>query len=190
MAQTALDLLPLAEAKRHLQIPATDTTQDAEVTDLINETVADFSSEINGRIVDDNIVVDLTADTLTPVEFSVRWVRSVAGIAYWTPSQRRAEVPEGTIDPADCVFEKSGFTSHALFPPSPNYTWPDSADWTPLRVTLSVGLQPTDTDYLSVKKAVKVRLAEAYDRITERGPNSISESLGRRIGVAEAPPGV
>lgn len=137
MADSALDILSLADAKSELRLPADHVSQDALLTSLIAQAVSFVSSDAALPLLD-------RAETVwpswprekSPMRIPVRHVRSVTSISYWEPDQALSADPAGTVVEADwgrSVFE----TGYALVYHSD--VWPAALPGSNAKVAVVIG---------------------------------------------------
>ena len=184
MAPTITSVLNLQEAKRQLLIPESDTSQDGKIQTAINAGV-DY---VQGLVKDDIIDVDsgyqwwpVRADQ--PFRFHRRWVAASSDATYHLPTQKAAEAPGGTIRGGTMRLESQANGDNVLWPPGPDYEWPERADGTCINFVFRVGLTLNDPDFNTIKQASILAMRAFFDGDTDfRETNSIDAVLKQTAG--------
>ena len=178
MAADFLAVLPLDVAKRNLLIPAADTAQDAFVTECIEDAVSLMQQKVDDPILDEDITFRFAPrEDNEPFCFRQRWVRAAGDIAYWLPTQNAAEAPGGSITASTLrlVTERDGF--NRIYPPSPNYAWPERAAETIFSVVVSVGLDPASDEGRVVRRAAILATRAFYDGDSNIRPDNAIDAV-------------
>ena len=186
MASDFLAVLPLDVAKRNLLIPAADTSQDAFITECIEDAVNLMQQKVDDPVLDRDFTFRFDPrESNEPFCFRQRWVKAAGDIAYWLPSQNAAAPPGGSITASTLrlVTERDGF--NRLYPPSPDYTWPERAAGTIFRVVVSVGLDPTTDAGRVVRRAAILATRAFYDGDANIRPDNAIDAVLAPVSAAQ-----
>lgn len=98
MAETALEVLSLADARAQLDILESETEQDSLIESAIISAV-NYVMEMTGIPLIEKTLTWLTCpkDNQEPIILPYRDVKSIEHIKYWQPGQYKGEAPAGEI---------------------------------------------------------------------------------------------
>ena len=180
MAANALAVVSLVEAKRQLQLPESDTSQDAFIQQCIETAVGTVQARTGDPILDESRLY-LFSPSTSYERFTLRqrWVKSVEDGAYWLPTQRPSEIPGGVIAAASMQIDEG-----QIVPPTPNFVWPDRRANTPIRLTVTIGLEANRPEFQDIKAQCLAQVQVNYDGQVDERKQSALDNMAARTGAA------
>lgn len=165
MANSATDIISLADAKDQLRIDGDD--QDELVLAAIDGAVSWVSSYLRMPLVDRTQTFDLPESLVTgdrPATVKSPFVRSVSSIAYWLPTQELREDAGGSVDAATLGRiepNRSIFYRSDIYPPAAG--WPDMLRGSKVIITATVGRDIADHE-TGITHAVILAIRQHYEQ--------------------------
>ncbi len=141
MPFTATEILNTGEAKIQLSIEEDRTDLDARIEQAIKSAVAHVQDRFGYPLLDVSTDYTLWPTSVYPdgaLVIPEVHVKAITNVTYWEATQKRREVPSGTIDVADLgrMEERNSYT--LLYPPADG--WPVRLTSTGFRVVLTLGV--------------------------------------------------
>ena len=176
MADTALDVLPLADLKQELRIDTDDF--DSRLTRNIESAVAFVAREIGFPLIDrvESIRCWRPATTEPLCIRGERVVEEVGDVSYWTPAGELRADPDGTVAAADLGRVDIQPNRLTIYPPAAG--WPEILDGSWLLVSLTRAF-PAD-DWPDVRHAV-ILTCRAFYNASDDNPSAYSLAAAQRL---------
>ena len=162
MAAAATDILSLSQIKSELRISSTVTDQDTLLTGQIEAAASWAALRADRPWVDETTA--FPAQTDDPITLYVRDVRSVTGVDYWLPAQRRSAAPAGEVTEFGGLEISPGRSVALLWPVD---EWPDHLPSSPAVVAITRGVETVPD---RVRQAMILMVRHAYNGYGEMKP--------------------
>ena len=173
MATTALEILPLADAKTQLRILGTD--DDERITFCIEAAVGHVQHQANLPLLDvEDKFWAYGVQRTYPITLPFSFVRSVDNVAYWGTGQMRREDPTGTVPVVDLGRMEVFDLKRALSVWPPDDGWPtDRLIEAPILFTVTRGVDSNPR----VLQALVLVVREFFEGRREKATLDAASSL-------------
>ena len=167
MADSAIQVVSVAEAKRTLRV--TDSDDDTLITACIEAGVSYVMRRANIPLIDRTVEIEATrpAKVADPVCLWQRFIKSVDSVVYFETDDAFRDAPGGSIASADLGRVELAPLGTVVYPPADG--WPAIKSSSKLEFTVTAGFD-IDENSKALKQAVILAAREFYEGHREISP--------------------